>query len=478
MKEMLKKKILDKRSEKGVIYERDLLQKMHHTFIVNMYFSFQDTDYLYLVMDLLTGGDLRYYYCKHVRFNEEESKFIIACLILGLEYIHANNIIHRDLKPENLVFDSNGYIRITDFGIAKITKEVSDKDSSGTPGYMAPEVMLGHPYNQCVDYFALGVIAYELMLSKRPYYGKNRKEIKEKILASQVQIKRKDIPKGWSIEGADFINKLIQRKSKDRLGYHGIHEIKNHPWFKYYNWKNIYLQKEKAPFVPPSNEDNYDSKYCCGPEICGLATKERYKKIVCNPNYKTAFNNYVYFNRFYLKDNNGENEYYNPHLIYDELEKKESLAFGVYSNKKNDYSRNLKDKYLKRGLSADPSQLKKMTQKNNHIIKKTISDFFKSNNNNNNPIAINDININNNNNNNINNNNNSNNNNNNNNDININDNRNQNLSPETVNNKNNTNKIPINMPQIRSRNQSKGFLDVFKPHKKYKSLGLKFSHEF
>ena len=225
MKEMLKKKILDRHSENGVIYERDLLSRMHHPFIVNMYFSFQDTDYLFLVMDLLTGGDLRYYYCKHRKFNEQEAKFIIACLILGLEYIHSNNIIHRDLKPENLVFDQYGYIRITDFGIAKITKEVSDKDSSGTPGYMAPEVMLGHPYNQCVDYFALGVIAYELMLSRRPYFGKNRKEIKDKILASQIQIKRKDIPKGWSIEGADFINKLIQRKSKDRLGFHGIQKI-------------------------------------------------------------------------------------------------------------------------------------------------------------------------------------------------------------------------------------------------------------
>ena len=123
MKEMLKKKILDKHSENGVIYERDLLSRMHHPFIVNMYFSFQDTDYLFLVMDLLTGGDLRYYYCKHRKFNEEEAKFIIACLILGLEYIHSNNIIHRDLKPENLVFDEKGYIRITDFGIAKITKK-------------------------------------------------------------------------------------------------------------------------------------------------------------------------------------------------------------------------------------------------------------------------------------------------------------------------------------------------------------------
>ena len=438
MKEMLKKKILDRHSENGVIYERDLLSRMHHPFIVNMYFSFQDTDYLFLVMDLLTGGDLRYYYCKHRKFNEQEAKFIIACLILGLEYIHSNNIIHRDLKPENLVFDQYGYIRITDFGIAKITKEVSDKDSSGTPGYMAPEVMLGHPYNQCVDYFALGVIAYELMLSRRPYFGKNRKEIKDKILASQIQIKRKDIPKGWSIEGADFINKLIQRKSKDRLGFHGIQEIKNHPWFKYYNWKNLYLQKEKAPFIPPENEDNYDSKYCCGPEICGLATKERYKKIILSDNYKTAFNSYYYFNRYNMKKVEEEKKYYNPHFIYDQLEMKEQLAFGNFDKS---HSRNDKDKYLRRGLSADPVKLKKITQNNFHKMKKTISDLNNEYNYNENIIIKNKQEINN------------------------------DEAKLTI-------KIPPNIPLIKSRNGNNGAFDAFKPHKKYKSLGMKFSHGF
>ena len=463
MKEMLKKKILDKRSEKGVIYERDLLSRMHHPFIVNIYFSFQDQDYLYLVMDLLTGGDLRYYYCKHRKFNEQESKFIIACLILGLEYIHSNNIIHRDLKPENLVFNSNGYIRITDFGIAKITKEVSDKDSSGTPGYMAPEVMLGHSYNQCVDYFALGVIAYELMLSRRPYFGKNRKEIKEKILASQIQIKGKDIPKGWSIEGADFINKLIQRKSKDRLGFHGIHEIKNHPWFKYYNWKNIYLQKENAPFIPPQNEDNYDEKYCCGPEICGLATKERYRKIVCSDNYKSAFDNYYYFNRYSMKKEEEEKKYYNPHLIYDQLEMKEQIAFGNFEENiyAKIHSRNGNSKYLKRGLSAD-IKVKKINQK---VMKKTISDFYKDYNSN--PILMNNIN------NQIENCVNRKNQNNNNNNKNINEIKNNNDV-----NKNNNDNVSSNVPQIKSRNPSKGIFDVFKPHRKYKSLGMKFSQGF
>ena len=132
MKEMSKAKIIDKRSEKGIKGERDLLSKLHHPFIVNMNCAFQDYENLYLVMDLLTGGDLRYHLCKLRHFSEEETKFFIACLLLGLEYIHSNNIIHRDIKPENLVFDDKGYLYITDFGIAKIYHENNSKETSGT----------------------------------------------------------------------------------------------------------------------------------------------------------------------------------------------------------------------------------------------------------------------------------------------------------------------------------------------------------
>ena len=107
---MSKVKIIDKKSEKCIKAEREFLSKLHHPFIVNMICAFQDYENLYLVMDLLTGGDLRYHYCRIRRFTEEETKFFTSCLLLGLEYIHSNNIIHRDIKPENLVCDQNGYI--------------------------------------------------------------------------------------------------------------------------------------------------------------------------------------------------------------------------------------------------------------------------------------------------------------------------------------------------------------------------------
>ena len=243
MKKMSKCKIIDKRSEHSIKAERDLLSKMNHPFIINMHFCFQDADFLYIAMDLLTGGDLRYQIFKQKIFNEEQTKFFISCIILSLEYIHTNNILHRDLKPENLVMDSQGYLRLTDFGIAKVYRKENSKDTSGTPGYMAPEVMNAQNHTIAVDYFALGVIGYELMMKKRPYLGKNRKEIKEKIMSHQAQVKKNQVPAGWSVESADFINRLLQRKPANRLGLRGPTEVKEHLWFRGYDWKNLYLGK-------------------------------------------------------------------------------------------------------------------------------------------------------------------------------------------------------------------------------------------
>ena len=126
----------------------------------------------------------------------------------SLEYMHLNGIIHRDLKPENLVFDQKGYLRLTDQGIARIWKPENSADTSGTPGYMAPEVMCRQNHGVAVDYFALGIICYECMMGRRPYNGRSRKEIRDQILSRQVQVRRGEIPEGWSLEGADFVNRV------------------------------------------------------------------------------------------------------------------------------------------------------------------------------------------------------------------------------------------------------------------------------
>ena len=293
---MSKVKIIDRRSEKSIKSERDFLSKLHHPFIVNMACSFQDYENLYLVMDLLTGGDLRYHLCHYQKFSEEETKFFFACIILGLEYIHKNNIIHRDLKPENLVCDENGYVRITDFGVAKILKQENSSETSGTPGYMAPEVLFGLNHSFTADFFALGVIGYEFMFGERPYIGKNRKEIKKLVIEKEAKIKFEDIQEGWCYESVDFINKCLKRSRKKRLGCNnGIIELKNHSWFKGFNWDKLYNKKKLAPFIPKRG-GNYDKKYCEAIEKITEQTLERYQKYKQQDNFQSIFNEYTFIN--------------------------------------------------------------------------------------------------------------------------------------------------------------------------------------
>ena len=293
---MSKVKIIDRRSEKSIKTEREFLSKLRHPFIVNMNCAFQDFENLYLVMDLLTGGDLRYHICKLRRFSENKTKFFIACLLLGLEYIHSNNIIHRDIKPENLVFDDRGYLRITDFGVAKIRKEDNSSETSGTPGYMAPEVLLAQNHSFPVDFFAIGVMGYEFMLGQRPYLGKNRKEIKHQVLRRQAKIEPDDIPNGWSTESVDFINNCLKRKDSRRLGYTGgVIDLKNHIWFKDFDWDALFNKTLKAPFIPPKG-GNFDKKYCEAVENHTEETLERYQQYREKKNFERLFEGYTYIN--------------------------------------------------------------------------------------------------------------------------------------------------------------------------------------
>jgi len=260
MKEMSKSKVITKRSVNSVMNERHLLSTLKHPSLVNMMHAFQDRENLYLIMELMPGGDLRYHISKKRRFSEEQTKFFVACIVQGLEYLHMNGCIHRDIKPENLVLDNKGYVRITDLGIARIWRPENSSDTSGTPGYMAPEVMCRQNHGVAVDYFALGVMAYEFMMGRRPYQGRSRKEIRDQILAKQVQIKKHEIPEGWSLEAADFVNRLIQRKPANRLGLNGPSEVKSHPWIKDYPWNKLSNREIDPPFVPNQDEDNFDRR--------------------------------------------------------------------------------------------------------------------------------------------------------------------------------------------------------------------------
>ena len=294
LKEMSKLKIIDKKSEKSINSEREFLSKLNHSFIVNMHYAFQDRDNLYLVMDLLNGGDLRFHISRYRKFSEEQTRFFIANIIYAIDYIHSNNVIHRDIKPENLVLDDKGYVRITDFGIAKENMPDNSSETSGTPGYMAPEVMKGRNHSFPVDFFAIGVIGYEFMLGTRPYVGKNRKEIKEQMLSKAVIINEENISSGWSHESADFINKLLERKETKRLGYkEGAKELMKHHWLKYYPWDELKSKTLLAPFIPDP-KDNFDKNYCESIDKISEETKIRYEEIYCSAHYKKIFVNFYF----------------------------------------------------------------------------------------------------------------------------------------------------------------------------------------
>ena len=335
LKEMSKVKIIDRKSEKNIKKEREFLSYLHHPFIVNMKYSFQDFDNLYLVMDLLKGGDLRYHINKNKKFSESQTKFFISCLILGLEYIHNNNIIHRDIKPENLVCDERGYIRITDFGVAKIKKNDNSKETSGTPGYMAPEVLLGKNHSFTVDFFAIGIMGYEFMMGMRPYVGKNKREIKNAILRKQAKISQCDLPYGWSLDSMKFINECLKRKECNRLGFNkGIIELKCHSWFKDYDWEKLLNKNIDSPFIP-ENDENYDKKYCEALDKISQKTLERYQDYIHRDDYNIIFEGYT----FICFDNNDDfNKNHNNNFVSKSSTNETNSS--IYNNINSTYNKN------------------------------------------------------------------------------------------------------------------------------------------
>ena len=300
MKEMSKVKAYIKKSLASILSEKNILTNLHHPLISNLNFSFQDKEYLYLVLDYLAGGDLRYYLSRKIIFNESQIKFIISNLLLSLKYIHNNNILHRDIKPENLVFDDRGYLHLTDFGISrKIKNGKNIYDKSGTPGYISPEVLLNKPQNFASDFFSVGVICYELLFNKKPFKGKNKKEVAEKILYKDIRLTKKDIPENYSLIIGDFINKLLKRNYRERLGNKSIQDIMDHPWLEGVEWDAIeekIVLTENIPFMP-SVGDNFDNNQANKKENMDMEHYDEYLKKINDSGYFKSF----YFNYFNIK---------------------------------------------------------------------------------------------------------------------------------------------------------------------------------
>ena len=368
-------KILDCKNLKNIKNERDLLSQLNHPFIVNLHFSFQNTNYLYLILDLYTGGDLRYHLFHKNYFEEIQTKFIISNIILGLEYCHSNLIIHRDIKPENIILDNNGYTHITDFGIA-MQQSKNATQVSGTPAYMAPEALFGKAQTIVSDYYSLGVLTFELIFGVKPYNGKNREEIKEKVKNKEIVLNKrsKNIKEKLSKESIDFISKLMQSDPNKRLGYlGGINDIKKHPWLININWKELYNFKLKAPFIP-SGYNNYEVQFVTKKIKIGDDTEQRYEDIINSSEYKTAFNDYKYFNRYDINTQGLKMIFFN---IHDKIYKLRTLPRNNSGDNINHNNKNInnivnlpvKGKY-KRSISPIGERPSKAFNEANRFINK------------------------------------------------------------------------------------------------------------
>ena len=279
----IKKYILVVKNQiRHVLNEQIIMSKASSPWIVELKASFQEDEYLYLVMEYLPGGDLMNLLIQKDTLTEKEAKFYISELILAIESIHKLDCIHRDIKPDNILIGKDGHIKLSDFGLAKISDKLYEKEDEkyknflknkkseknnkmthnknfscvGTAYYVAPEVLNKKGYEEDIDWWSVGIIFYEMLMGYAPFCSKETSEVCYKVLNWKDYL---IIPNKFKIsdEAKDLIFKMINNSS-DRLGKNGAEEIKKHPFFKDVDWENI--RNTKAPFIPKLKND-YDTKY-------------------------------------------------------------------------------------------------------------------------------------------------------------------------------------------------------------------------
>ncbi|KAF5288540.1 hypothetical protein FQA39_LY15408 [Lamprigera yunnana] len=264
LKQMKKAQIVETRQQQHIMSEKEIMGEANCNFIVKLYRTFKDRKYLYMLMESCLGGELWTVLRDKGHFDDPTTRFYTACVVEAFDYLHSRNIIYRDLKPENLLLDSNGYVKLVDFGFAKrLQTGRKTWTFCGTPEYVAPEVILNKGHDISADYWSLGVLMFELLTGTPPFAGTDPMKTYNIILKGIDAI---EFPRNITRNAQALIKKLCRDNPAERLGYQkgGISEIQKHKWFDGFNWEGLRNRTLIPPIIPQvkyvtdtSNFDNY-----------------------------------------------------------------------------------------------------------------------------------------------------------------------------------------------------------------------------
>uniref|UniRef100_I3JWT0 protein kinase C n=1 Tax=Oreochromis niloticus TaxID=8128 RepID=I3JWT0_ORENI len=241
----------------------ETVNSVRHPFLVNLFACFQTQEHVCFVMEYAAGGDLMMHIHADV-FSEPRAVFYAACVVLGLQFLHDHKIVYRDLKLDNLLLDTEGYVKIADFGLCKEGMGFRDRTSTfcGTPEFLAPEVLTETSYTRAVDWWGLGVLIFEMLVGESPFPGDDEEEVFDSIVNDEVRY-----PRFLSTEAISIMRRLLRRSPERRLGAgeKDAEEVKKHLFFRTIDWAALLAKKVKPPFVPTiqGNNDvsNFDDEF-------------------------------------------------------------------------------------------------------------------------------------------------------------------------------------------------------------------------
>lgn len=237
--------------------EKLVLLCINCPFSIRMENYFKDNSYIYFVLPFIQGGELFRLLHTRGRFDEITAMFYVAQIVLALEYLHYFDIIYRDLKPENILVDHTGYLKLADFGFSKHLVSGRTYTLCGTPEYLAPEIIKNKGYGKSVDWWGLGILAYELCAGFTPFQDRKAHNVYEKVIIGVYKF-----PNTFSSNLKDLIRNILQADISRRYGClkNGIDDIKNHIWFRTINWQLV-LSRKHTPPIKPTFEDPEDVSY-------------------------------------------------------------------------------------------------------------------------------------------------------------------------------------------------------------------------